>query len=460
MRRRIYELFLRRGKRARRLRPEQTIVLAFALIVLAGALLLTLPVASRSGGSGGFLTALFTAASATCVTGLVVADTWTQWSGFGQIVIISLIQIGGLGFMSMVSVFFFLFRRKIGLKQRLIMAQGFSLNDVDGVVKLVRTVLLWTAVAELAGAAVLTLRFLPEYGFSRALRWGLFHSVSAFCNAGFDIFGALKPDSSLGLFVSDPIVNWTVMALIVFGGLGFYVWTDLANGLRNRKRLSVHTKLVLLITTILLLGGTALFAALEWDNPGTFGGFTAPRKLLAAAFQSVTCRTAGFASVDQGALTEPSKALSCLLMLIGGSSGSTAGGVKTVTAGVLALSLLGSARGRTRLTVFGRTIGQDQARQAMTIVGLMLTLAFFGGMFLSASNGLPFLDCIYEVCSALGTAGLTTGITPVLNTASKILLIVFMFFGRVGVMTVSFGFLLGDPAEERFHYAETKVLIG
>ena len=459
MRKWIYTFLLRRAKYSRKLRPEQMIVLTFLGLILLGAVLLTLPAASRSGESAGFLTALFTATSSTCVTGLVLADTYVQWSSFGQVVIICLIQVGGLGFMSMISVFFFLLHRKIGLKQRLIMAQGFSLNDVDGVVKLVRTVLIWTAVIELAGALILALRFWPEYGWSRAVKWGVFHSISAFCNAGFDIFGELQPGSSLGLFVRDPVVNLTIIALIVIGGLGFYVWTELGKRFRG-GRFSVHTKLVLVITVVLLVGGTVLFACLEWDNGDTIGGFSAGDKLLAAAFQSATCRTAGFAALDQGALTESSKALSTLLMLIGGSAGSTAGGIKTVTVGILFLSVLSAARGRSRLTIFGRSISGDQIRQAMTVMGLMLTLSFFGGMFLSAANGLPFLDCLYETASALGTAGLSTGLTPLVGTASRLLLIVFMFFGRVGVMTISFGFLLGDPAEERFQYAETKVVIG
>ncbi len=459
MRQRIYALLMRGSKRPRRLRTEQTIVLAFLALVLLGAALLTLPAASRNGESCGFLTALFTATSATCVTGLVLADTWVQWSGFGQTVILSLIQVGGLGFMSMISIFYFLLHRKIGLKQRLIMAQGFSLNDVDGVVKLVRTVLLTTAAAEGLGALVLTLRFWPEHGFLQALCWGIFHSISAFCNAGFDIFGKLRPGSSLGLFVHDPVVNFTIIFMIVFGGLGFYVWADIARK-RQFRKFSVHTKLVLLITALLLAGGALLFALLEWNNEATIGTYTTGEKLLAAFFQSTTCRTAGFASFDQGKLTDASKALSALLMLVGGSAGSTAGGVKTVTVGVLLLSMLSAARGRSRLTVFGRTIGQEQIRQAMTVMGLMVMLAFFGGMALSAANGFPFLDCFYETCSALGTAGLTTGITPLLGTGSRILLIVYMFFGRVGIMTVSFGFLLSDPVEERFQYAETKVLIG
>ncbi|MCI8525848.1 MAG: potassium uptake protein, TrkH family [Oscillospiraceae bacterium] len=451
--------WLRRPRYRRRFRTEQYIVLAFLTVILAGALLLMLPVASRSGESCGFLTAMFTATSATCVTGLVLADTYVQWSGFGQVVILTLIQIGGLGFMSIISVFFFLLHRKIGLQHRLVMAQGFSLNEMEGVVHLVRTVLLWTAIFEGTAAAILTVRFWGEYGLGQALRWGIFHAVSAFCNAGFDLFGKLEPGSSLGLFVSDPVVNWVIIALIILGGLGFYVWVDLARH-RRFSRLSVHTKLVLTITAFLVLGGAALFAVLEWDNPRTLGSLDTGEKLLASIFQSVTCRTAGFAALPQGELTEASKACSSVLMLIGGSAGSTAGGIKTVTIGILFLSAVSAARGQSRLSVFGRTIGADQVRQAMTIMFLMVTLAFSGAVILSAGGGFSFVDSLYETASALGTAGLTTGITPLVSTGAKWMLILFMFFGRVGIMTISFGFLLGNRAKERYRYAEAKVLIG
>ena len=459
MKERIIYYFLRHSRHTRKIRTEQYIVAAFLAVILLGALLLTLPAASRSGTSCGFLTALFTSTSATCVTGLVLADTYVQWTGFGQIVILCLIQIGGLGFMSIISIFFFLLHRKIGLQQRLIMAQGFSLNGMDGVVHLVRKVLLWTLVLEAGGAAILTARFAGTYGFWQAFRWGIFHAISAFCNAGFDLFGKLKSGSSLELFVHDPVVNFVIMALIVIGGLGFYVWVDLSR--RGRlKRLSVHTKLVLSITAVLIFGGAALFALLEWNNPETIGRFSTGEKLLASLFQSVTCRTAGYASVPQGALTDASKALSSVLMLIGGSAGSTAGGIKTVTVGILFLSALNAARGKSRLTVFGRTIGDGQIRQAVTVMILMASLAFGGAIAISAAGGFSFLDSLFETTSALGTVGLTTGLTPLLGAGSKVLLILFMFFGRVGIMTISFGFLLSDQAEERYHYAEAKVLIG
>ena len=459
MKQQIADFLLHHSKRSHKLRTEQYIVVAFLAVILLGAALLTLPIASRSGTSCGFLTALFTATSSACVTGLVLVDTYVQWTAFGQIVILALIQIGGLGFMSVISVFFFLLHRKIGFQQRLIMAQGFSLNNVDGVVHLVQTVLRWTIILEGSGALILTLRFWPEYGLWQALKWGVFHSVSAFCNAGFDIFGKLRPGSSLELFVHDPVVNLVIMTLIVLGGLGFYVWMDLLKR-RQRRRLSVYTKLVLTFTAILIVGGGVSFAVLEWDNPETIGSFTTGEKILASLFQSVTCRTAGFASIPQGGLSEPSKAVSVLLMLIGGSSGSTAGGIKTVTMGVLILSVLNAARGRSRLTVFGRSISNEQIRQAMTVMILMVSLAFGGAIVISAAGGFDFADSLFETASALGTVGLTAGITPSLGVGSQILIIIFMFFGRVGILTFSIGFLIANQAEERFHYAETKVLIG
>lgn len=458
MKERIINYFVRLSKRGK-FRTEQYIVMAFAALILAGALLLTLPFASRSGESCGFLTALFTATSATCVTGLVVVDTYLQWTGFGQVVILCLIQIGGLGFMTVVSVFFFLLHRKIGLQQRLIMAQGFGLNAVDGVVKLVQNVLRGTFLIELTGAVILALRFMQQFPFWQSLKLGIFHAVSAFCNAGFDILGFIQPGGNLIPYATDPIINLVIMALIVLGGLGFYVWIDVVRKKRFRN-FSVHTKLVLVITACLIIGGAALVALFEWNNPATLGKMAAGDKIMASFFQSVTCRTAGFMTVDQAALTESSKAVSIILMLIGGSSGSTAGGIKTVTIGVLIMSVLASARGKSRVTVFGRTISGEQIRQATTITCLMLFLAVGGAIFMASSHGMHFLECLFETASALGTVGLSANLTPLLSSAARVLLIIFMFFGRVGIVTFSIGFLMGSQVNERFHYAETKVLIG
>ncbi len=442
-----------------KLAPTQIIAVTFAAIILLGAVLLTLPIASRSGVSCGFRPALFTATSATCVTGLVLFDTWTQWSGFGQTVIIALIEIGGLGFMSAASVVVFLFRRKVGLKQRMLMAQALSVDEMASVVKLQKWVLLGSLSVQALGALVLMLRFLPQYGLKQAVIWGVFHSISAFCNAGFDIFGSINPGASIITFNNDPVVCITLMALIAIGGLGFFVWEELAR-VHSFKKFSVYTKLVLITTVTVITAGAALILLLEWDNPQTFGPMPWGQKLLNAFFQSVTLRTAGFVSVDQAGLTDAAKAVSIVLMLIGGSSGSTAGGIKTVTFVVLLLFLWARARGKNTVTVFRRSIPNDKVMDAMTISGIMIGLGLFGGIFISATSGVGVLDGLYEAVSALATVGLTAGVTTVMSIPAQYLMILFMYFGRVGILTISLGFMMGNQAEERFHYADTNLLIG
>lgn len=457
LRSKLYKLWAKH--RSGTISPTKIIAIVFATIILCGTLLLMLPAASRNGMSCDFLSALFTATSATCVTGLTVFDTYTQWSGFGQIVIITLIQIGGLGFMSAATLFVFLLRKRIGLKQRLVMAQALSVTDMDGIVKLQKTVLVGSFSIEAIGAIILTVRFWPEYGFVQGLKWGVFHAISAFCNAGFDIFGVITSGNSLIELNSDPVLLLTLGALVVIGGLGFLVWEDIAAH-RSFRKLSVYSRLVLLTTAILLLAGWVLICLLEWNNPGTLGGLTTEDKLLNGLFQSVTLRTAGFASIDQALLTEGGKAVSMVLMLIGGSSGSTAGGLKTVTFIVLLLFIGTRARGRSTVTVFKRTIPASQVMDAMTIAFIMIGLAMFGGIFISATSPIGFTDALYEAVSALATVGLTAGVTGSLSISSKLLIILYMYFGRVGVLTISLGFLMGDRAQERYRYAQTNLLIG
>lgn len=439
--------------------PTQVIALTFGVIILVGAILLSLPVASRSGESCGFLPALFTATSATCVTGLVLFDTWTQWSGFGQIVILCMIEIGGLGFMSAASLVVFILRRKIGLKQRMLMAQALSVSEMEGVVRLQKWVLLGSLIIQLTGATILFLRFLPDYGWLQAAKWGVFHGISAFCNAGFDIFGKIAPGTSAAVFNQDPVVCITLMMLIWLGGLGFFVWEEVVTK-RSFKKCSVYTKLVLLTSTVLVVGGALLIALLEWNNPATLGSMDAGGKILNAFFQSVTVRTAGFAGMDQAALTDGGKAVSIFLMLIGGASGSTAGGVKMVTMLVLVLFVLSRARGRNAVTVFHRTIPQEKVMDAATIITIVVGLAFAGAVFITATSPVGLADALYETVSALATVGLTAGVTPLLSLPAQIMIIIFMYFGRVGVLTISLGFLMGDKAEDRFRYAHTNLLIG
>ena len=437
----------------------QIIALVFAGIILLGATLLTLPVASRSGESCGFFPALFTATSATCVTGLVLFDTWTQWSGFGQTVILLLIEVGGLGFMSVASVVIFLLRRKVGLKQRMVMAQAMSVNDMQGVVRLQKLVIFGSLGIQAVGMVLMLARFWPEFGFVRGLKWSGFHAISAFCNAGFDIFGVLEPGSSVMLFNDDPVVLLVLMMLITVGGLGFLVWQELAT-VRSFKKFSVYTKLVLIATGCIILIGSGVILLLEWDNPKTFGPMPVWQKILNAFFQAVTLRTAGFAAIDQALLTDGAKAISMVIMLIGGSSGSTAGGRKTVTFVVLVLFIWSKARGRSTVHVFKRTIPQEKAMDATTIFLIMTGLAFFGGFFIAATSPVSFTDGLFEAVSALATVGLTAGVTPMMSLPAQALIIAFMYFGRVGILTISLGFLMGDKAEDRFRYADTNLLIG
>ncbi len=446
------------NRKLTKLSTTRLIALTFAAIILTGTLLLMTPAASRSGIGCSFRGALFTATSATCVTGLTLFDTWTQWSGFGQIVILALIEIGGLGFMSAASIFVFVLRRRVGMKQRLVMAQSLSVDDMSSVVDLQKVVLKGSLSIQAIGALILFLRFLPEVGVTRAAWWGVFHSISAFCNAGFDIMGVFEPGTSIMRYSTDYVVCLTLMILVVLGGLGFFVWEEVAR-VRSFKKLSVYTKLVLIITGSLLLFGMVSFAILEWDNPATMGGMSWHHKLLNAAFQSVTVRTAGFIAVDQAALTEASKAVSTVLMLIGGSSGSTAGGMKTVTILVMLLFLAARARGRETVTVFKKTIPNSQVLDALTIASVMIGLAVFGGVFISATSGFSFTDALYESASAIATVGLSAAGTANMSVLSQYLIIVYMYFGRVGVLTIALGFL-EDRKAERFRYAETKLMIG
>ncbi len=432
----------------------------FLLVIFLGSVLLSLPVSSRNGESCGAMTAVFTATSATCVTGLSLVDSYSQWSAFGQVVLLGLIQIGGLGYMAFVSVFYFLLRRRIGLRERLVLQQAMALDELEGVVRLVRLMLAGTFLVEGTGALILTLRFLTEYPLKKALWLGVFHAVSAFCNAGFDILGFITPGASLAAYRGDVVVNLTLTALIVIGGLGFFVWNDLLMLRQKNHRLSVHTRLVLLTTGILLVGGTLAILALEWNNPATLGGLTVGKKILAAFFQSGTTRTAGFAAVDQGSLTGSGKLVSMLLMLVGGSSGSTAGGIKTVSVALLFLMSYSVLRNHKETVLFGRRIPQQQMASAASIALLVSGLGLMGGMILSATNGLALSDCLYESISAICTVGLSTGITAGLNLGSKILLIVYMFFGRVGIMTISFAFMTKIPPDNAVRRPEARVLIG
>ena len=446
--------------RRRGLNATRVVAISFALIILAGALLLTLPVASRDGESAGFFTGLFTATSATCVTGLILADTWIQWSFFGQVVVLAMIQLGGLGFMTVLTLVSFALHRRIGLSERLVMVSTFNLNDLDGVVRVVRHALMGTFLLEGIGAVVLAWRMIPEFGVLGGVWRGIFHSVSAFCNAGFDLLGGrFGAFSSVAGYNDDPVVLRTIAALIAIGGLGFFVWEDILRT-RSFHRLSPYSKLVLAMTAALIFFGAVFFFVEEYANPAVFGEMPLGQKIYNSIFQSVTLRTAGFDAIGQGNLSDSSKAFSSIWMLIGGSSGSTAGGLKTVTAAVLLLTLRARLTGREQVTFRGRAVPYAQVLNAMTLVLVMGLIFLVSSMVISTLEGLPYVDCAFEVASAMGTVGLTTGITPTLSMFSQSLLILLMYTGRIGLLSFSIALAVRHGRPAKLRYPEMNVMIG
>lgn len=446
--------------RKKSMNATRIMAIGFGIIILTGAVLLTLPLASRTGEFTNFLDCLFTATSATCVTGLIPLDTWIHWSFFGQFVIIALIQLGGLGFMTVITLVSFLLHRRIGLSERLIMVSTFNLNDMDGVVRVVRHALMGTFLLEGTGAILFSTQFIPEYGLFTGIWKSIFHAISAFCNAGFDLVGGkYGAFSSLEGYNGNPVILLTTMALIVVGGLGFFVWEDILRA-KRWKKLSLYSKMVLTITAFLIAGGALFFFTVEYSNAGTFGGMPMGKKVLNSFFQSVTLRTAGFASINQGNLKDSSLVMGCILMLIGGSSGSTAGGMKTVTAAILLLGLRSGLAGREEVTFRGRTISYHKVVNAMTLALMMVVLFLTGSMAISLVEGVPYLTAAYETASALGTVGVTAGITPTLQAASKVILICLMYMGRVGVFTFSVAFITRNRYPAKIKYPNLDLMIG
>ncbi|MDQ0287439.1 trk system potassium uptake protein TrkH [Desulfofundulus luciae] len=435
------------------LSPPQVLVLGFAGVILAGTLLLMLPVSSRSGTYTDFLTALFTATSAVCVTGLVVVDTGTYWSTFGQAVILALIQIGGLGFMSMATLFFILMGRRIGLKERLIIQESLNQLRVAGVVRLVRAVLLFTVFTEGFFAVVLSLRFYFDYGFPRCLWLGIFHAVSAFNNAGFDLLGDFR---SLTGYVSDPVVTLSVTTLIILGGLGFSTVMELYNYPRTR-RLSVHTKLVLRVTGWLIFCGALLFGLLEWGH--ILRDLPLSGKILASYFQAVTPRTAGFNTVDIGHLNPATQFLIIILMFIGASPGSTGGGIKTTTFALLGITLWSLSKGKEDVEVFRRRIPPWQVYKALSVTLWAILLVSTVTLLLSVTEGGDFLAALFETVSAFGTVGLSMGLTPHLTPLGRVAIILTMFAGRLGPLTLAYAFAQ-RRRKTAVRYPEEKIMVG
>lgn len=412
----------------------------YLLVIIGGTLLLLLPGATRAGNETDFLTALFTATSATCVTGLVVVDTYTHWTSFGHTVILIMIQIGGLGFMTMGVLLAMFLKKRITLRTRGLLQESMNGMQMGGIVRLVRMVLRGTVMIEMAGALLLAFRFIPVFGWKKGILYGVFHSVSAFCNAGFDLMGEYSGQySSLAAFYDDAVINLVVMALIIIGGIGFFIWKDLKENKLHLKKYRLHTKITLLMTAILLVGGTILFFIFENDN--LLAGMSGKDKLLASAFSSVTARTAGFNTIDTGQLTHASKLLTMVLMFIGGSPGSTAGGIKTVTTMVLIAYVWSNLRASKGVNVFNRRLDDDVIRKASNVVVISLIMAVTSAILICfLQPDLVVEDILFEVFSAIGTVGMSTGVTRDLSLASRIVIILLMYCGRIGSMSFALSF--------------------
>ncbi|MBQ8552357.1 MAG: Trk family potassium uptake protein [Clostridia bacterium] len=450
----------------RRLSPTQVILFGFIALILIGTLLLTLPISSADGSFTSPKNALFTATSATCVTGLIVEDTGTHWSLFGQIVIICLIQIGGLGFMTMAVMMSIFIKRHITPRERLLVAQSLGLTGVGGTVQLVRRIVIGTFAVEGVGAVILATQFVPLFGWAKGIYYGIFHAISFFCNAGFDVLDGTNGYggnfSSLTSLSDNYIIGITVMLLIIIGGIGFIVWDDLVNFIKERKQFSVYSKFVLAITAGLIVGGTLLLMLCEWNNPATIGNMSVGDKVFQCLFQAVTTRTAGVDMINNAAMTESSKLISMLLMFVGGASGSTAGGIKVGTFGVLLLAVLAFSRGDRELVVMKRKITHETISRALTVIGIDLLAVFAATLIITLTNtGVGVIDALYEAFSGIATVGLSLSLTPTLSAAAHFAIITLMFFGRVGILTITYSIMLRSAQKNScISYPELNMMIG
>ena len=453
---------MQNNKIKRKISTTRLIVLGFIAIILIGTLLLMLPVATSDGTSASFTDALFTVVSASCVTGLTVVDTATYWSSFGHVVIIVLIQIGGLGFMTMATLLSLLVKRAVTPKERMLIALSYNLDSYDSTTQIVKRVAIGTAIIELIGAALLSIRFIRDFGFLNGIYKALFHSISAFCNAGFDIIGVgNKNIGGMSYYATDPLVNITLSLLIIIGGIGFIVWSDIINIPKKKKHLSIYSRFVILITLILLAVGTVGFALFEWTNPQTIGNMNVFEKIVASFFQSTTWRTAGFATINNGDFTQSSQMLGIILMFIGGASGSTAGGIKVATIGVLVLTVWCTTIGRKRTVFRGRTISPESFIRAVAVICAQLCAVIIGLMILSLDSGFDIMSIAYEVVSAISTVGLSLGITSQLPLISELTICFFMFFGRVGILTITLAIMENQSqSEPNVTYPDARMLIG
>ena len=438
----------------------------FAAIII-GTLLLCLPISAADGNATNLIDAMFTATTSICVTGLTTVSVASHWSIFGQIVILLLMQMGGLGVITFTTVVFLIFRRKITLKNRLLIQDAYNLDTLSGLVKLTIWILKGTLLIEGIGAFFYALKFVPQFGFIDGMGKAVFNAVSAFCNAGMDILG----DNSLASYRGSILVNFTTMALIIVGGIGFPVWTDIVRTIKEKlkdgfsiskawRKLQIHTKLVLAITIILILGGMFLITALEWNNPNTLGPLPWWEKLLAGLFQSVTTRTAGFYTIPQENFTDASSLICILLMFIGGSPSGTAGGVKTVTIGMVIISVMSIIKGRKDTEIFGRKISESYVKKGMAVILLSLSIIIFTLIALCMAENVDFMSMLYEVTSASATVGLSKSLTPNLSLAGKIIIMMAMYVGRIGPITLALFFNTKHEKKRKCSLPEEKIIVG
>ena len=445
------------------LSTTQIILLSFLGVILIGSVLLSLPVSSAGGRAVPYIDALFTATTATCVTGLVTVSTAATWSVFGQAVILLLIQIGGLGIITFMTAVMLLFNRKIGISDRLLIQDAFNLSTLSGIVAFVKKVLIGTLTVESIGACFYMTVFVPQFGI-KGIWVSVFNSVSAFCNAGMDIIG----ENSLCDYSGNALITLTTAALIILGGLGYIVWWDVSRVIKNRKQnggrffksLTLHSKIVLISTAFLLITGTALTLCFEYNNPLTLEGLPLSDKIQAAFFQSVTTRTAGFASLPQENLTNPTAILSLLLMFIGGSPVGTAGGIKTVTAAVLLSITVSLISGKNSVSLFGRTISKQAVYKAVAVTVMSFSVMFVSTLLLSAVTNAPALDILFETVSATATVGLSRSLTGTLNLLGKIIIIFTMYFGRVGPISMAIAFGGKNPSRNIIKNPTEEISIG
>ena len=442
--------------------PARIMVIGFAVVILLGALLLNLPIATQDGQSIGFLNALFTSTSAVCVTGLVVVDTATYWSNLGQVIIITLIQVGGLGFMTIGTMFALLTKKKINLRERLLIQESLNQDDLSGMVKLTRYVILITFLIEGIGAILLSFVFIPQFGLLQGIWYSVFHSISAFCNAGFDLMGTTSGEySSLVSYVSNPMIVITISALIILGGIGFPVILDVINS-KKLLRLNLHSKVVLITTGILIVTGTLFIFIIEFNNPNTLGNLGFGGKFLAALFQSIAARTAGFATLDLASMYESSAFLIIILMFIGASPASTGGGIKTTTLATLLITVKSFISGKDEIVAFERRISGLLITKAIGIFFIGISFVVLGTFALSITDpGFSLLQCGFEIVSAIATVGSSIGGSPNLTTMGKIVVMLAMFIGRVGSLTIFVALLSkGSRKQPPIRYPEGKIIIG